>query len=176
MLTISAAAPPLTIAAAAAALSLGAANPSPLQANGANAIAQVAAAAGASVAASAAQASVAAPGAANLAATTKALAAQPASGAVAIDCSQANTFAFLLEGAAAFSFVNWPAAGRDQRVVVYCVQDAAGGRAARFASVKWPDGATPELSSAPGAVDCLVFDSFDGGATIYGNLVGGDYA
>jgi hypothetical protein len=100
----------------------------------------------------------------------------PVGGAVAIDVSKGNTFVVAMNASAAFGFANWPAAGRDQRVVVYCVQDAAGGRTASFAGVKWPDGAAPELSSAPGAVDCLVFDSFDGGATIYGNLVGGDYA
>jgi hypothetical protein len=176
MLTIATAPSPLVVAAAAAALTIGAASPSALQANGANAVASVSPVAGASVAASGAGASVAARGLADAAATTRALSFQPASGATSIDCSQGNTFGFTLEGAAAFAFARWPTTGRDQRVVVYLAQDATGGRTASFAGVKWPDGAAPELSTSAGAVDCLVFDSFDGGQTIFGNLVGGAYA
>ena len=176
MLSLATAAPPLAVAAVAPTLAIGAGSPSALQANGANAVASVAPVAGASVAANETGASVAAPGLADAAATTQALAFQPASGATPIDCAQANTFAFTLEGAAAFAFARWPTTGRDQRVVVYLAQDATGGRTASFAGVKWPDGAAPELSTRAGAVDCLVFDSFDGGQTIFGNLVGGAYA
>ena len=81
-----------------------------------------------------------------------------------------------MNASATLSFVDWPAAGRSQRVAVYFVQDATGGRVATWPAVKWPDGAAPALSLQPGAIDCVVFDSYDGGETVFANLVGEGYA
>jgi hypothetical protein len=177
MLTVSAAPSPLSIAAAAASLAIAAASPSPFQAGGAGEVASVAAAVGlASVAAQQGVASVASPSAASLALTLAAVSLAPVDGAVAIDVSQGNTFVVAMDASATISFVNWPAAGRSQRLAVYFVQDATGDRVATWPAVKWPDGQAAELSPTPGAIDCVVFDTFDGGATVFANLVGEGYA
>jgi hypothetical protein len=177
MLTISAAPPPLSLAAAAASLAIAAAAPSPFQAGGAGQVASVAASpAAASVAAQTGGASVSPPSAAALALTLQAISLAPTNGAVAIDLSKGNTFVVAMNANAAIAFVNWPLAGRSQRAAVYFVQDAIGDRVAEWPAVKWPDGQAPALSTAPGAIDCVVFDSFDGGATVFANLVGEGYA
>lgn len=56
-------------------------------------------------------------------------------------------------------------------------QDATGGRVPTWpASVKWPLGTAPVLSTAAGSVDHLVFFTVNGGTTWYGNLVAKGYA
>ncbi|MGD0642169.1 MAG: hypothetical protein ABSC22_15585 [Roseiarcus sp.] len=177
MLTIAPAPSPLNLAAALAGLAIAAASPSPLQAEGAAGVASVAAGTGvASVAASAAGVAVSAlSDAAALALTLQAVSLAPIAGAVAIDVAKGNTFVVAMNASAAISFLNWPPAGRSQRVAVYFVQDAIGGRVASWPAVKWPDGQAPALSIEPGAIDCVVFDSFDGGANVFGNLVGEGY-
>jgi hypothetical protein len=176
MLTISAAPSPLSVAAAAASLAIAAASPSPFLAGGAGQVASVVAApSGASVAAQAGGVSVSGQSAAALALTLQAVSLAPVDGEVAIDVSQGNTFVVAMNAAAAVRFVNWPA-GRAQRVAVYFVQDAVGDRVASWPPVKWPDGQPPMLSTAPGAIDCVVFDTFDGGETVFANLVGEGYA
>ncbi len=177
MLTIAAAPSPFAICAALPGLAISAAAPSPLQAQGAGGVASVAASpSAASVAAGEGGVSVSATSAAALAMTLQAVSLAPASGAVTIDVSKGNTFVVAMNSAAAISLLNWPAPGRSQRVAVYFVQDAAGDRVATWPSVKWPDGAAPALSIAANAIDCVVFDSYDGGETIFGNLVGEGYA
>jgi hypothetical protein len=177
-LTISAAPSPLAVAAAAAVLAIGAASPSPpFAAAAAGAVGAIAGAnAIASVAAAPAGVGVASPSAATLALSLAAPSLAPVGGEVAIDVSKGNTFVVALDAAAAIALTNWPAAGRSQRVAVYFVQDSVGGRVATWPAVKWPDGQAPALSTAPGAIDCVVFDSFDGGETVFGNLVGEGYS
>jgi hypothetical protein len=56
-------------------------------------------------------------------------------------------------------------------------QDATGGRTATWpATVKWGGGVVPSLSSTAAAVDRLVFVSYNGGTTWFGDLVGRAYA
>ncbi|MGD0564550.1 MAG: hypothetical protein ABSA66_15845 [Roseiarcus sp.] len=178
MLNVAAAPAPLGIAAALPGLSIVAAATSSLQATSGGAVASVASSAStASVTASEIAVAVAALSeAAALALTLKAVTLAPIAGAVAIDLSQGNTFVVEMNASATLSFLNWPAAGRSQRVAVYFVQDATGSRVAAWPAVKWPDGAAPALSLSPNAIDCVVFDSFDGGETVFANLVGEGYA
>lgn len=101
----------------------------------------------------------------------------PVAGAVSIDLAQGNTFTVnLTADVTSVSFVNWPAAPLNQRVTVYLVQDATGGRSVAGwpAAVKW-SGAPISVTSAAGARDCVVFDSLDGGTMIFGNIVGQNY-
>lgn len=56
-------------------------------------------------------------------------------------------------------------------------QDATGGREVTWnETVKWPGGVEPTLSTAPNAVDRIIFTSYDGGSTWFGDLVGLGYA
>ncbi len=178
MLNVAVAPAPLAIAAALPGLWIAAAVASTLQATSGGAVASVASTpSGASVAASEISVSVAALSeAAALALTLKAVSLAPVAGAVAVDVSLGNTFVVAMNASATISFLNWPASGRSQRVAVYFVQDATGARVATWPAVKWPDGAAPALSIGADAIDCVVFDSFDGGETVFANLVGEGYA
>ena len=73
--------------------------------------------------------------------------------------------------------ITFPVITGDRRIVVYLRQDAIGGHgvAGWPASIIWPDAQAPQLSLAPGAVDCLVFDIFNNGAIVFGNVVGLGY-
>lgn len=56
-------------------------------------------------------------------------------------------------------------------------QDATGGRLITWpASVKWPSGTPPVLSTAGGSVDRVTLRTYDAGTTWYGQLVGKGYA
>lgn len=56
-------------------------------------------------------------------------------------------------------------------------QDGTGNRVVTWpASVKWPDGTEPELSTAAGAIDRVVLSTYNGGTAWYGDLVGKGYA
>lgn len=97
----------------------------------------------------------------------------PAGGALALP--DARTI--LADLTASVTSITFPAFSGDRRIVVYLRQDASGGRAVTGwpASVQWADAQAPQLSLAPNAIDCLVFDVMDGGAIIFGNLVGSGY-
>jgi hypothetical protein len=74
-------------------------------------------------------------------------------------------------------FKNWPSDTISQRVVVYLQQDATGHSVGGWpANVKWSDGVPPDITVAANAIDCYVFESFDGGQTILGNVVGQNYS
>lgn len=60
---------------------------------------------------------------------------------------------------------------------LYLTQDGTGSRTITWpAAVKWPAGAAPTLSTAAGAVDCIVLRTVNAGTTWLGNLVGKAYA
>lgn len=60
---------------------------------------------------------------------------------------------------------------------LYLTQDATGSRTAAWpAAVKWDGGSAPPLSTAAGAVDCIVLRSVTGGATWLANMAGKGYA
>jgi hypothetical protein len=61
-------------------------------------------------------------------------------------------------------------------ISLYCKQDAVGGRVITWpASVKWPGGIAPTLTAAANAIDLVVLETLDGGATWFGALAGADY-
>jgi hypothetical protein len=59
---------------------------------------------------------------------------------------------------------------------LYIKQDGTGGRTVTWpASIKWPGGAAPVLSTAANTIDLIVLETLDGGTTWYGTLAGADY-
>lgn len=60
---------------------------------------------------------------------------------------------------------------------IVVTQDATGGRTITWTdTVFWAGGVPPVLSTAPGATDRLVFTSYNGGATWFGDVIGKGYA
>lgn len=101
----------------------------------------------------------------------------PTAGALIFDFERANTFIVdLIGNVTSVAFMNVPKAGATIRSTIYFRQDATGGRTVSGwpAAVKWVSGA-PTFTATAGAVDCVVIDTFDGGATVFGNLVGQNY-
>lgn len=61
-------------------------------------------------------------------------------------------------------------------ISLYLKQDATGSRTITWpASVKWPSGAAPVLSTGATKIDLVVLETVDGGTTWYGSLAGADF-
>jgi hypothetical protein len=59
---------------------------------------------------------------------------------------------------------------------LYIKQDVVGGRVITWpASIKWPGGIAPTLSSGANKIDLVVLETVDGGTTWFGALAGADY-
>lgn len=99
-----------------------------------------------------------------------------ATGAVTINLASASVFHHTLVGAVTYTFTG-AVAGASYSFGLVLTQDATGGRVATWpASVKWPGGTPPTLSTGPNAVDELGFSTLDGGTTWRGALIGAGYA
>lgn len=62
-------------------------------------------------------------------------------------------------------------------LTLYLFQDSTGSRTITWpASVKWPSGVAPSLSTAASKVDIIVLETIDNGTTWYANLAGKSYA
>jgi hypothetical protein len=82
----------------------------------------------------------------------------------------------VLSAACTFTFTG-AVAGSAYSFTLLAVQDATGSRLATWpASVDWPGGAAPTLSTAANARDLLTFWTVDGGTTWYGMLAGAGFA
>ena len=95
-----------------------------------------------------------------------------------VPCRSGNTFEVLLDqNVNSILFEDWPPIDISQRVVLYLQQDSTGNKIINTwpSNVKWSNGIIPTLSTSPNSIDCIVFDSFDSGQTIYGNLAGQNY-
>ena len=95
------------------------------------------------------------------------------SGTVTVDRSAGEVQQLTLTGNTTLSIVGWPSAGQFARMVLQI--DGSGGSY----TVTWPSGTTwpggtPPTMSANG-IDIYIFMSFDGGATVFGNVVGQNY-
>jgi hypothetical protein len=96
-------------------------------------------------------------------------------GATILDLASGNVQMLTLGGNASVGFTG-AVAGLACSLSLYLVQDGTGGRAVTWnALIKWPGGAPPLLTTAPSAVDLLIFESFDGGVNWFGSLAGADY-
>lgn len=99
------------------------------------------------------------------------------SGALTLNAGPAGPVKLItLTGNATFAFSGaqtWAAFALE----LVLTQDATGGRTVTWpASVRWSGATPPTLSTAGGTTDRLVFVTYDGGTTWYGDLVGKGYA
>jgi hypothetical protein len=91
--------------------------------------------------------------------------------AYAVDLSTANIFNIAMTGNCTFTITNPPASGVSYSFMLILTQDATGSRTATWpASVKWPNGSTPTLTTTANKTDILNFITVDGGATYYAAL------
>jgi len=59
---------------------------------------------------------------------------------------------------------------------LYLQQDGTGSRTVTWpASVKWPNGTAPTLSTAASKIDLVILETLNGGTTWFGTLAGADY-
>lgn len=95
-----------------------------------------------------------------------------------LDASVATTFYIQLQNSVNISVVNWPNDSKSQRIALYFEQDATGSRTVLSwpANTKFSFGQPPVLTLAPNSVDCVVLDTFTGGQTIFGGIVGLAYS
>lgn len=96
--------------------------------------------------------------------------------AYTIDVTKANVYNLCLIGNTTFTFTSGFVSGVYCSFTLFLQQGAIGGRTATWpASVKWPSGTAPTLTTAANRVDSLSFSTVDGGTTWYGALTGTAY-
>jgi hypothetical protein len=94
-------------------------------------------------------------------------------GAQALDVASQSYFAYTLTGNVTFSFSNVPSTGTAISVTVELLQDGTGSRTVTWpASVKWPGGTVPTLTTTAAKTDIITLLTRDGGTTWFG-FVGG---
>lgn len=97
--------------------------------------------------------------------------------AYTLDHNLANVHDVTLTAACTITFSNPPASGRAGTLTLILRQDATGSRTVVWpASVDWPDGTEPTLSTAANAVDVFTFLTVDGGTTWLGFIGGQAFA
>jgi hypothetical protein len=95
---------------------------------------------------------------------------------VTLNASTADYQAFRLTGNTTVTITGAPASGKLGVITVELTQDASGSRTVSWpASVKWPSGAAPVLSTVAGKVDVVQVMTRDGGTTWFGSLLGIDF-
>ena len=92
-------------------------------------------------------------------------------GTYTVDMAVANVWNVTQTGSTTYTFSNPAASGTASNFLIAIKQGGAGSYTATWpASVKFPNGSTPVLSTTVGKVDILNFITFDGGTTYYGSL------
>lgn len=90
-----------------------------------------------------------------------------------IDWTADHVHRIVLDASCTLSFANVPATGTYAIVKLLVIQDATGGRTLTYpAAVTWGNAGTPVLQTAANGVDFLVFETVDGGTTVYGSQPG----
>lgn len=94
------------------------------------------------------------------------------SNAITADCSTGNSFYHLLTENTTFTLSNPPASGTFGQMTIYVKQDGAGGAYTVTwpASVKWPGGTAPTITTSNDAIDQVTLTTIDGGTTWLGNF------
>ena len=89
----------------------------------------------------------------------------------AVDLSTANIFSVSMTGNCTFTFTNPPVSGVSFSFMLILKQDATGSRTATWpATVKFPNGSTPTLTTTANKTDIFNFITVDGGTTYFGAL------
>jgi hypothetical protein len=92
-----------------------------------------------------------------------------------VNIANANTTTLTLNASTALT-LSGATASTSCTVSLYVVQGTGGGRTITWpASVKWPGGTAPTLSTAVGARDLIVLETVDGGTTWFASLAGLDF-
>lgn len=93
--------------------------------------------------------------------------------AYTINLGNGNVFKVTLTANVTFTFSGAPTSGTAGSFTLILVQDATGSRTVSWpASVDWPGGSAPTITSTANAVDVLTFLTTDGGTTWYGFAAG----
>lgn len=94
------------------------------------------------------------------------------SNSVTADCSTGNSFYHLLTENTTFTLSNPPASGTLGEINIEIQQDGAGGAYTVTwpASVTWPGGTAPTITTSNDAVDVVTLTTRDGGTTWRGNF------
>lgn len=82
----------------------------------------------------------------------------------------------LTNDVSSFTITGWPAAGILARVVLRVDNTGAYNINSWPATTKWVGGLAPTVTSGAGKIDIFILTTFDGGVTLYGNVVGQDYS
>jgi len=99
------------------------------------------------------------------------------SGAVTVDFSTASTHYLTLTGNVTALTLSNTVSAKVCSLTLYLVQDGTGSRLVTWpASVKWPNGIAPTLSTTANAIDIVVLETLDGGTTWFANVAGKAYA
>jgi hypothetical protein len=97
------------------------------------------------------------------------------SGAVTINCETANVFQLTLtENVTSVTLSNPPTSGTAYAMTLRIIQDTTARTITWPASVKWPEGVAPTISSGSGAIDVITLFTTDGGSNWYGFVAGQD--
>jgi hypothetical protein len=95
------------------------------------------------------------------------------SGAVTLNATTAGVYSATLTGNATFTF-SGAVSGSASSLTLYLSQNATGGYTSTWpGSVSWLGGSAPTLNTAANALNVLVFESLNDGATWYGSLITG---
>ena len=96
--------------------------------------------------------------------------------AYAVDASASDAFRLTLTANCTFTLTNPPPVGQSQELTLFLIQDGTGSRLVTWpASVKWPGGLAPTLTTFVSKADLIRLITFDGGVTWQGQVVGQNY-
>ena len=94
-------------------------------------------------------------------------------GTLTLDCSTGNVFSVTLNAnVTTLSFTNVPATGTAYALTLSLVANGTAFTVTWGASVKWPGGTAPTLTSTTGKADTFVLTTWDGGTTWYAFTAG----
>lgn len=97
--------------------------------------------------------------------------------AYTVDISTGNSFSLVMTGNCTFSFSNPKSSGTTCSITLILQQDTTGSRTATWpASVKWPGGTAPTLTTTASKFDVFVFITVDGGTRYFGFTSGQNFA
>lgn len=96
-------------------------------------------------------------------------AATATTGSTTVDLANGNSQTLTLNSSTTLTLTG-AADGTSCTLSLHIVQDGTGGRVITWpAAVKWPGGTAPTLSTAAGAHDLVVLETYNGGVTWYAN-------
>lgn len=98
-------------------------------------------------------------------------------GTTTLDCSLGSNFYVTMgTGSTTIAFSNVPTDIQGFKVTVYIVQDSVGSRTVTWpASISWPAGTAPTLTTTGSRVDIFEFRTLNNGTRFFGRTIGQNY-